>query len=568
LSKDLFPLKVNEAVTGYLLGLVEISGAGADLQKIMDGSIVKYLKPEVKKGSNAIAINTNLTTDGQTYLAINSHQPLEGWYSWYEAHLISDEGQNILGGTFPGGSTIFHGVNKNLGWAHTVNSADFSDVFKLKMHPKKNLHYELDGEWKELEKENIWAWLKVFGPISIPIRRTIYHSDLGTTFETEHGFFAWQFQAKEAIKSVEQWYRMNRANNFEEFKDALRLRGIPCTNLVYADKEHNIYYLSNGNFPGRNGGISWKEVIPGHTSNALYSSYEVPFDSLPQVLNPDCGFVFNTNNTPYSSSCYNENPFPNSLQLYTSFMDQKGENNRSHRFLELINEYAELDYEDFKTIKYNQQYPSNLISPKVNNLEDLLTLNSAEHPDIVDAVELLNNWDRKTNIENEEALFFIHCYKNIWAKVKGMEPLHYGNQLDQQDFIETITEVKKLMLDKYGKLRVPLGDVQRHIRGQVDLPISGGPDVLAAIHTKELENGLLKANAGESYISLVRFQDEGLPIIETIHAYGSSADPESPHYTDQMQLFVDQKLKPMTLDRAQVLADAKSIYHPMEIIQN
>jgi len=125
LNMDLFPIEIADLVGGYMLGLVEISGAGTDLQRIMDGSIVKYLNPEIKKGSNAIAISPNKTDNGETFLAINSHQPLEGWYSWYEAHLISEEGTNILGGTFPGGVNIFHGVNERLGWAHTVNSADY-----------------------------------------------------------------------------------------------------------------------------------------------------------------------------------------------------------------------------------------------------------------------------------------------------------------------------------------------------------------------------------------------------------------------------------------------------------
>ena len=75
-----------------------------------------------------------------------SHQfpsTVKGWYSWYEAHLISDEGLNILGGTFPGGMVIFHGVNEHLGWAHTVNHADFSDVYKLTMHPDNEYNMNL-----------------------------------------------------------------------------------------------------------------------------------------------------------------------------------------------------------------------------------------------------------------------------------------------------------------------------------------------------------------------------------------------------------------------------------------
>mgnify|MGYP000162106588 FL=1 len=135
LLDEIFPLKGSDIITGYLLGNLEVSHAGQDLMKILDGTIIKDLKSDVPKGSNAFAFSKNKTTDGKTYLAVNSHQPLEGWYSWYEVHLISDEGLNILGGTFAGGICIFHGANENLGWAHTVNHADFSDVYQLEMHP-------------------------------------------------------------------------------------------------------------------------------------------------------------------------------------------------------------------------------------------------------------------------------------------------------------------------------------------------------------------------------------------------------------------------------------------------
>ena len=150
---DLFPITGQDVIVGYLLGNLEVSHAGKDLAKILNGTILKELNTDVPKGSNAIAISKRKTTDDKTYLAINSHQPLEGWYSWYEAHLVSDEGMNILGGTFAGGICIFHGANENLAWAHTVNHADFSDVYQLEMNPKNDNQYKFDGEWLELKKK-------------------------------------------------------------------------------------------------------------------------------------------------------------------------------------------------------------------------------------------------------------------------------------------------------------------------------------------------------------------------------------------------------------------------------
>ncbi|NBP06433.1 MAG: acylase, partial [Bacteroidetes bacterium] len=75
------------------------------------------------------------------------------------------------------------------------------------------------------------------------------------------------------------------------------------------------------------------------------------------------------------------------------------------------------------------------------------------------------------------------------------------------------------------------------------------------------KNGQIKAKQGDAYIALVRFTKEG-PEIESINAYGASANPKSPHYTDQMDLFVKQQTKKMTLNKTEVLQQAKRVYHP------
>jgi len=65
----------------------------------------------------------------------NSHQPLEGPVAWYEAHLCSNEGWNIIGALFPGAPSILHGCNQYLGWAHTVNGPDKLDIYQLELLP-------------------------------------------------------------------------------------------------------------------------------------------------------------------------------------------------------------------------------------------------------------------------------------------------------------------------------------------------------------------------------------------------------------------------------------------------
>ena len=117
--KKAFPITPQDVVASYVFSLSVISGAHKPVQKAMAG---KLDSEKVPMGSNAFAMNSSFTADGNTYLAVNPHMPYDGPFSFYEAHLNSEEGLNILGGLFPGGVCIFLGSNENLGWSHTERS--------------------------------------------------------------------------------------------------------------------------------------------------------------------------------------------------------------------------------------------------------------------------------------------------------------------------------------------------------------------------------------------------------------------------------------------------------------
>ena len=566
LLDEIFPITGQDVITGYLLGNLEVSHAGKDLAKILDGTIIKELKQEAPKGSNAFAISKNKTTDGKTYLAINSHQPLEGWYSWYEAHLISEEGLNVLGGTFAGGICIFHGANENLGWAHTVNHADFSDVYKLEMHPSKENFYKFDDEWLELEEKKYTSWLKLFGPFKIPVTRTIYKSVYGPTFKTDEGIFAWRFMVGKSIKMAEQWYEMNKAKNFNEFKKALEIRGLASLNIVYADREDNIYFLSNGRFPNRNPKYNWSTILDGTTSETLWNDAIVPLDSLPQVLNPSSGWIFNTNNSPFSSSDSINNPKETILNEIMGYQSVGLENNRSTRFLELIFQYDSISYQDFKKIKYDNKYPSTMVLPNATNLEMMLNLDETEYPAIADAILQLKNWNRSSDIDNKEAALFIISWMYLNERRKKEGRIVRNGKITLDDCIYGITKGKEELLKNYGTLEVELGSLQRLTRGEVNLPIGGAPDVLAAIYSKKVDEDdtIYTAFAGESYIELVRFGKDGVEL-ETINTYGSNANDGDKHSTSQMQKFTTQQLKKMSLSKEEALKNAVRVYSPMRV---
>ncbi len=555
LLKKAFPVTPKDYMTAITLSLSIISGLDGVLNQVFNGKL-KTLEQFKSGGSNAMAIHSSKTTDGKTYLANNSHQPLEGPVSWYEAHLCSEQGWNILGGLFPGGCVIFLGVNENLGWAHTVNYNDKIDVFQLEIDPKNPLKYRFDGEWLDLEERKIPLKVKTKGLV-IPVKKKAYWSKYGATIRTKQGTFAIRLGATQDIRGTEQWYRMNKSRNFSEFYKAMEMTAIPGFNTIYADKYDTIFYVSNGKIPFREKGHDWKNTISGNTSKTLWTTFH-PLKDLPQYVNPKAGYLFNTNNTPFDATAIDENlkkeNFDPSIGIETL------NNNRSLRFQELISSYSKINYEEFKRIKYDNQLPSHGLAYPIN-VDELFNLQPSEYTDIQDIIENLNHWNQKADADSKGAAIFTMFVYSLREKF-DKEKRTIEGKLTKDDAAELLRIIKKKMLKDFGRSDIVLGDYQVHARGNKELPCWGMPDVLTAIGSRPYKNGKMRAYQGESYIELVQFPKDGLPEIESVICYGASSRPDSPHYTDQMELFIEKKTKKMTLDKAKVFESAKRIYSP------
>ncbi|MEO8794213.1 MAG: penicillin acylase family protein [Daejeonella sp.] len=552
LVKKLFPVTPKDMLAFSVLQLCVLSGADNALKNIFSGSVLNadFLKPG---GSNAYAFNSNITSDGSVFLNINSHQPLEGPVSWYEAHLCSEEGWNILGALFPGAPSILHGVNENLGWAHTVNYPDKVDTYQLEINPDNKLQYKFDQQWANLEVKKAKLKIKLLG-IPIGLSKKAYWSKYGPTVITKKGAYSIRLGAQEDIRGLEEWFRMNKAKNFTEFMSALNMTAIPGYNIVYADKRDTIYYLSNGKLPLRNPDYNWQKTLPGNTSATLWTKYH-PIADLPQVLNPASGYVFNSNHSPFNATAAADNIKAENYDPTMGY--ETNNNNRSNRFMELISQYKKLTYADFKRIKYDLQLPANL-AYRVN-VDSLFLLNESTYPAIADVIKQLKMWDRKADTTSTGATIFTKSYYNINAKIF---PAARGKViLTQLESAQVLAEVKAEMLRDFNSVNVPFGNYQKLIRGEKKIAVPGLPDVIASMESEPFEGGIVKARQGESYIELVRFTKDG-PEIESINCYGASNHPGNKHYDDQMGLFVQQKTKKMTLNKEQVLKNAEKIYHP------
>lgn len=560
--KDIFPVTEKDMLVGYTIGMALMTNVPMSVIKIFDGNIHKFESLITQRGSNAFALNGNKTKDGNVYLGINSHQPLEGPYSWYEAHLHSNEGWNVMGGTFPGGMSIFHGTTPNFGWAHTISMADLDDVYKLKMHPTEKLKYYFDGQWLTLKEKVVKMKVKIFWFIKIPVKRKFYESVYGPTLEKDGVFYSMRFPAAFDIRAAEQWYHMNKAQNFEEFKEAIKMHSFAGLNIIYADKEQNIYYVDNAQFPYRNKNYDWRRVLPGDTSATLWEANKYhPYDSLFQVLNPVCGWLHNNNNTPFLCTHESEGLADKYQPLRKHYFAFK--NNRGIRTNYLLSNSEKLSYEEFKDIKYDREFMNPAYNYAMTNIEDVLHFDPEKYPQIKESLEVMKRWNRVADKSNAQATIVVLSVHHVIQKIieNGMFPAVKA-RIAEKTLVECIEKAQDHLLKHFGKIEIPLGEVQKLVRGDKMLPLSGMPDVNAAMDITPHKKGFYKGNSGESYIMMIQYTPMGA-IIETIQPYGQVNVKGHKHYDDQMEMFTNHQLKKMTMDYDELMKSFGSgMYHP------
>ncbi len=190
----------------------------------------------------------------------------------------------------------------------------------------------------------------------------------------------------------------------------------------------------------------------------------------------------------------------------------------------------------------------------------MFKLKASDYPELEILIDRIQKWDRKTDINSKGAAAFLILFHDLRTKVK---PVISGKfMLEKEMILASLKHTKNYMMQHFGSIDIVLGDYQKLVRGNIEKPMWGMPDVLTASHAIPHENGKVKVVQGESYICLVRFSKNQLPEIETMLNFGNSTHSNSPHFADQMDSYIAKEPKKMTLNIEEVLKNAVRTYHP------
>ena len=575
LHREEFPAGMPTDFTGYDVATLDVDLApttapraffarlGVDTSR---GEPVEARDPD--EGSNAWALAPSRTKSRKAILLRNPHLVWTSGY--YEAHMtvpgvVDFYGDFRIGGPF----AVVGGFNRDLGFATTNNAQDIDELYELEADTTRADHYWLDGASIPLTKETVTVEYRDGDTLAVE-SRDFWSASIGpVVHRTPHKIYVVKSAIDGEYRAGEQFLRMMRAKSLAEWKDAMRIRARPTSNFTYADRAGNIYYLWNGSIPvlpHPTGGDSI--ATPVRSTRDVWTRL-VPFDSLPQVLNPKGGYVHNENDSPHFTNIREPidttNRYPNFEKPELLL--------RSQLSIELIGGKNRLSLEDVVKLKHSYRM---LLADRVKS--DLIAAVKATNPagDTAAALAMLTKWDNTAAHDSRGGTLF-----EVWWQrysTRFPDSLRYAQRWTAADPVRTprglgdparaaeafgwaVTETAR----RYGRWDVTWGEVHRVRRGPVDEPVGGCAGALGCFRVLSFRadpDGKLAATGGDGWVLAVEFGD--VPRAYSVLAYGESSREDSPWFSDQAAMFARGEMKKVLFKASDVDAAVVTRYRPGE----
>ena len=360
-------------------------------------------KPDPYNGSNNFAISGKRTKNGNPILGSQPDLSLNLPSIWYAVHLNSPT-VNTMGVSLPGAPGVIIGFNDSIAWGETNATRDVVDFYKIKFKDNKRKEYLFDGKWLKTEKIIEKFKVKNTNPFYDTIIFT-HHGpityDINFLGNNDKVNLAMRWIAHDSSIEYKTFFKLNRAKNISDIKEALSYFDGPAQNFAYATTEGDIGMTIAGKFP-----IKWKEqgkfLLDGSNRDHEWSGY-IPFEHALTMINPKRNYVSSANQHP-SDKSYPYYTYSHNYEYY-----------RGRRLNERLETILNATIEDAKSIQNdNFNYTAYEILPVL--LEKIDTINFDDNKKSY--FDKLKKWDYFSNTKSIEASIFEtwHYFlrKKIW----------------------------------------------------------------------------------------------------------------------------------------------------------
>ena len=533
------------------------------------------LLPFEPTGSNGFAIAPSNSASKHALLWINPHT---SFFFRAEAQVTSDEGLNAYGALTWGQFFIYQGFNEHAGWMHTSSGVDNIDEYLETVTQKGGEYsYRYGKEDRPLKAQRVTVPYKTATGMA-QREFTVYRSHHGPIVREADGKWVSVRLMEEPVKALTQSYTRTKAKNLAEFKEVMNLHTNSSNNTVFADSEGNIAYFHANFIPKRDPKFDWTRPVDGSDPATEWQGVHT-VDEAPNVFNPKSGWLYNTNNWPWSAA----GPDSPARKDYPAYVERNTENPRGVHAMRVLSEKKDFTPDTVVAAAFDSQLPAfERLIPALLRAHDQMPASNPMKKTLAGPIGALGKWDHRWAADSVATALAVLWGEELWLRVTGdarsagISVYEYmetrATAAQRLDALATITD--KLAAD-FGSWQTPWGEINRFQRLTPDIvqPFDDAGASIPVPFTSARWGSLASFGArayrsskriygttGNSFLAIVEFGDR--VSAKAVTAGGQSGDPTSPHFNDQATRYASGNLRDVYFYPDQLKAHTQRAYHP------
>ncbi|MCW2842414.1 MAG: penicillin acylase family protein [Nocardioides sp.] len=370
-------------------------------------------------GSNSWVVDGAHSSTGEPLLANDPHLSVTLPGVWMQMGLhcntVSEACPlDVAGFTFSGVPGVVIGHNADIAWGFTNLGPDVTDLYLEKTVGDDRWRY--DGKVRPLKIRT--ETIKVDGGDDVTLRvRSTKHGPLlsdvsdrladvgeqapvdGRPAGSGQGYaVALEWTALQPAATADAILELDTATDWSSFRAAASAFAVPAQNLVYADREGHIGYQAPGWIPIRKSGNDGLMPSAGWRPENDWTGDHVPFDGLPNVLDPDEGFIVTANQAVVGPD------YPYHLT------DDWDRGYRSQRIRDLLTDEGELSVDEMLDVQLDDR------NPMAPTLTPYLLDVDLPHGYYSAGQSLLRDWDFGQSADSGAAAYYNVVWRALLAK--------------------------------------------------------------------------------------------------------------------------------------------------------
>jgi acyl-homoserine lactone acylase PvdQ len=532
--------------------------------------------PPEPTGSNGIAIAPKNTKDGKALLLINPHT---SFFFRSELQMTSGEGLNAYGAATWGQFFIYQGLNERMGWMHTSSAVDAIDEFLETVTKKDGKYFYKHGAEDRAVAASV---------IRIPFRTptgmaernfTVYRTHHGPVIrKTSDGKWVSISLMNKPIEALTQSYTRTKAKDYKEFKQIMDLHANSSNNTIYADADGNIAYFHVNYIPRRDPKFDWTKPVNGSDPAADYKGL-LTTDESPNLFNPASGWLYNSNNWPWSAAG------PSSLKQadFPRYVDSGTETARGLHAIRVLENRKDFTLDKLRDAAFDSYLTwFEKPIPALIKAWDKAATGDPLKARTATQIEALRKWDLRWSVDSVPTSLAIFWAEDLMrsvaanARAAGMSTSDYINtRADAATMLRSLANASDKLSSDFGKWDTPWGAINRFQRltGDIVQPFddaapsipvgftSGNWGSLASFGARPTRNTKKwYGTSGNSFVAVVEF---GKSVrAKAVTAGGESGHPESKHFNDEAERYAAGDLREVYFYPSQLKGHTERSYHP------